>query len=91
MIAEDSPTNLLNQMKTENLEEAFVKLCENQDRRFPLTKDFNDGCERAEDSGISQNTILSSSPPSVESVVAKFMKFKALTKKNFIQTVRRPA
>lgn len=83
LVAEDSPLNLLDELESDNLEYAFLKLCQKQDLNENLEKSY----EQIKVSSKLENACgIEVKTPEAK----KLTKIMALVKKNFIQAIRQP-
>lgn len=90
LIAEDSPQNVLLKSEAVNLEEAFLRLSEMQERDF-LNQNSSKTCLPSIEMSQSDDTIFAYQPSKHKTVFAEQTVFGillALTVKNFIQILR---
>lgn len=95
LVAEAEPATLLSHFNTDSLETVFLKICEKQNdmgKGFtytPLNEDNR--CVNAMATKCIKDEFQKVEQFSGKGILLKFLKVKALVKKNFLQTVRRPA
>lgn len=90
LLAEDSPRNIMQLFRVDNLQDAFLQLSTKQENHFQESIEGQTQLECHEINTVPDNTIITEQHD--VKTGAKFgIKMKALVNKNLIQMLRRPA